>query len=689
MRRWVLLITIFLFGFLYLYHSQRYVDMAQSARYERGKGEVVFEGHVVEKNGKNMIVEVSKESPNGFTRGELVLLRLSEEMALPSYASFTVDLAEPQFRSFKNRHFDYDRYLYSKGITKVYRLKKWNPEPGGSALHAIRITLRDHIESVIETIPHPELLKALVLGMKNEYEHYDRFQKLGISHLLVISGLHFSIVYALVRRLTNFARNRYLQSFVRMIVMFIFFFVVNESYSATRALITIVLLEFQSLRKKKSDVLVSQSLCMTGILLWKPYAVLSTSLHLSFYTYLMIAFGFRKFRVSQNKLLAVIQSSFFIQIATVPITLYYFGEINLYSIIANILCVPIFSALVPMALFSIASNAIPILSEMSRFAWGIMVQVLEFLIDLSPLQPMTIHIASFGMFILCLVIVLMTYIFRSIYKKKWVWVCCICLLMVPIPTSQVEVIVPDVGHGDVTYIRVGGIVGIVDTGDGKMKLVPFLKSHGIQKLDFLVITHAHKDHVGGLHELLNEIQVQKIYLTENSRAKLLMDGELNSADSLVEVKSNLIQKFVKGSEELILVLRRFQCDSDENDNGITLEIESRHFRCAIFGDASTHIIEALPLAGRYDFIKVGHHGSSTSTSRKVYGELDIAFLAVSHSAKYGNPNKELLNNVENSSNRLYSTYYHGELVFDGTSVRSYLDANGRIESTFQFEKMNN
>lgn len=679
MRRWILLITIFIFASLYWYHLHQYKTQAQHARYEHLEGILDLEGEVVEQTGKNAMVRITRSSQT-FQEGETILLRLYEEENLSSHISFSVDLSENQFRSFKNQHFDYDRYLYAKAITKFYHAKTVREIPGGSTWNRIRMFFRKAVETSMDSIPHPELLKTLVLGFKNEYEYYDRFQKLGISHLLVVSGLHFTILYRIVRKFVNVLRNTLMQSAICLVFMLMLYYLVNDSYSAMRAMTTITILELQRLRKKRVDILTAQSLCLLWILLLRPYAVLSTSLHLSFYTYLLIAFGFQKLSTGKSKLFTVFQSSLFIQIATIPITLNFFGEFNLYSIVANLLCVPMFAVLVPLAFLSVLISFIPILSVVFGAIWSFAVELLEFLVNAAPLDSMTIHIHSFELYVLCLVLLLLTFVFRFLYKKKIVFFICAVLLLVPIPMSPVEVIVPDVGHGDVTYIRIGGIVGMIDTGDGKMNVVTFLKSRGIRFLDYLIITHAHKDHVGGLANLLQEIRVDRVYLTRNSLEKLV--NEMEQWDGrIIEITDSQTVELSKNGVTVTLILNRFRCETDENDNGITVQIEANEFRCAVFGDASTHIIEALPLKGRYDFIKVGHHGSSTSTSRKVYGELDIAFLAVSHSHKYGNPDPQLLENVEDSQNFLYSTYYHGELVFDGKHITSYLNPNGKVLTT--------
>lgn len=678
----MLLVTIFLFLGLFVYHSQNYKNVAQKARYVNTSGTEKMEGNVVERHGKRLIVNVDK----GRLAGEKIVLEVPEDVALGPHIAFEINMAQRQFRSFKNQHFDYDKYLYSKGITNVYRTDAVSLVHRGEMIRSIRFWMRERLESLIEAMPHSALMKTLILGEKNEYLRYGRFQKLGISHLLVISGLHFSIVYALVKKLTSFLRNHYIRSIVTILFMFVLYAVINESYSAMRALLTVLILELQMVRKKRADILVTQSICLIIILLAHPYAVLSTSLHLSFYTYILIAFGLKRFATAENKILALLQSSLYIQVASLPILIYYFGEINLYSMVANLLCVPIFGVLVPLALFGILCAPLPIVSSIVIWIWSFFVELLEFLVDFSPLQSLTVQITSFQLFAFCIALLLLRYVFRVLYDKKWMLGLCVLLLVTPIPQSPVEVVVPDVGHGDVTYIRVGGIVGVIDTGDGKMDVVSFLKSKGIKNLDYLVITHAHKDHVGGLEKLLKEIEVQKIYLTEQAMGKIKMEESLKAESEFVHVTSDLTQRFAKQNVQITLRLRRFFSESDENDNGITVEIDSKSFRCAVFGDASTHIIEALSLSGSYDFVKVGHHGSSTSTSKYVYGELDIAFLAVSHSTKYGNPNVELLEILAESNNRLYSTYYHGELIYDGRHVKTYLDANGEIISTYRKQK---
>lgn len=709
MKRILFFVVLLLLFSQYFIQGKVYREMVVGARHQtpshkRPEEKIArIDVDVIEKEGKNRVYVLVAD---GVLKGKKLILKLSDDFDFEVGPSLRceVDLNERQFTSAKTEGFDYDKYLFSRGIDGVFKAKNIENIDRVS-IYSIRFSIRNFIRTQIREYHLEGLLDALILGDKNEYDLYQRMKELGISHLLVISGLHFSVIHVVVAKCFGIFGNRFIRFVFVVIVMFFLLFIVKESYSAQRAFFTILYSELARLRYRRTDTLTMSSFSLLLILLFQPRASLSTGLYLSYYTYLAVAFLYRRLtKKSEIYLFELFKFSVFIQIATLPISAFLFGGVNLYSFVANSLCVPLMSAMIPLSFFTVFFISVPIV----RMSWNFLEELFQKLVAISPVQNISITIPFFEWTVAALCILALGFVFRYFDRRRYRYLYLIAffLCFFPYKQNEIRIVNFDVLHGDSTLLAWKGRYFLVDTGDGKCRIAGELRRQGINFIDAVIVTHAHKDHLGGLQDLLKNMRVDSVYLTEESLENSLFrerendivkevgceEDEIEDKNSdlaysrqvyecmgkrteVYIVKSSIAIKMEGGLE--VEIYRLFD-DGDENDNGICAIFKDDEHAYYFFGDASANRIHSILddqtgnrcLERNTFFLKAPHHGSSTSSDPHLYKRLDPDYVSVSHSHKYQLPSKEFMRDC----NCYYSTYYLGTHTITREGLyHAYLD----------------
>lgn len=256
--------------------------------------------------------------------------------------------------------------------------------------------------------------------------------------------------------------------------------------------------------------------------------------------------------------------------------------------------------------------------------------------------------------------------------------------------GQLEVKLLDVGHGDAILLRNQAVAILVDTGDYKNSdiLVRRLKTLGVRKLDALIITHHHLDHLGGVIKILNNFDVKNFYdngivnhQSEISKdvEKLILNGILSrqilSAGQKLEFADNINLKFLAPASK-----NGFP-EKDLNNNSLVFKLQYGEFSMLFTGD-----IEAKTendLVSRYGkklqstVLKVAHHGSSTSSTYNFLKAVQpqLALISCGDKEKYNHPNKKVLGTFEYLQIPVKVTSQNGEITLrtDGEKYQIMTD----------------
>lgn len=240
----------------------------------------------------------------------------------------------------------------------------------------------------------------------------------------------------------------------------------------------------------------------------------------------------------------------------------------------------------------------------------------------------------------------------------------------------------DVGNADCTlFLLPEGQTMLIDAGnnaDGE-DICTYLNKLGITKIDYLIGTHPHEDHIGGMDDIINSLEINGIYLPK------IPDDKIPSTKTYEEVLTSvdnknifIINPFYK---QLIYDMNditiEFLSDTNEinsdnmNDYSLVVKVKYKDISFILQGDAEENIEEMLLSNNEADLInctvlKIGHHGSSTSSSEKWLKTLSpqYAYIPCGKSNQYGHPHNEILKRLE----KLNITYFRSDI--DGTVVMS-------------------
>ena len=226
----------------------------------------------------------------------------------------------------------------------------------------------------------------------------------------------------------------------------------------------------------------------------------------------------------------------------------------------------------------------------------------------------------------------------------------------------------DVKQGDSSLIYNDNKSILIDTGGIINKNVSnntiiMLKSLGIRKIDYLILTHGDYDHMGEAINLVNNFKVEKVIF--NCGPYNDLEKNLIKVLDKKKIKYYSCIKKLNINDNKLYFLQTKEYDN-ENDNSNVIYTELNNYKLLLMGDASTttekEILDKYNLLD-IDVLKVGHHGSKTSSSEEFISDINPRYsvISVGKNNRYGHPNKEVLENLGNS--KIYRTDEDGSIMF--------------------------
>lgn len=239
--------------------------------------------------------------------------------------------------------------------------------------------------------------------------------------------------------------------------------------------------------------------------------------------------------------------------------------------------------------------------------------------------------------------------------------------------GELKVYVFDVGQADCILVECNDSYMMIDGGnnpDGKL-VVKQLNEMGVTKIDYLVGTHAHEDHIGGLDNILKNFEVGVLYMPTNEYDSATYRDVVNAADSqnVENIAPELGHVFYVGDAKCEIMGIDNE-DEDPNINSIIIEMTYGKNKFLFTGDAEIEN-EERRLWNDIDVLKVAHHGSRTSSSEDFMEQVrpEIALISVGTDNSYGHPHKEVMELLESYDMDIYRTDTQGTIIVtsDGTN----------------------
>lgn len=253
--------------------------------------------------------------------------------------------------------------------------------------------------------------------------------------------------------------------------------------------------------------------------------------------------------------------------------------------------------------------------------------------------------------------------------------------MSPPSTGEVAVHFIDVGQGDcelIQYMSTGILIDAGETPNGP-KVAQYLKDAGITTLEYVVATHPHSDHYGGLAEVVKDFDVEHVLMPDvtsnDSSFQKLLEAIKAKGLKIETPKPGSALATAIGGLTLDVFAPNSASYSDTNEYSIVIKAAYGATSFLFTGDASS-VSEAEMLKNGYDLsadvLKVGHHGSTTSTSQAFLDAVNpsLAVIEVGKDNPYGHPNAEILDRLNKYGVRVYRTDLNGTvtMVSDGAKI---------------------
>ena len=238
----------------------------------------------------------------------------------------------------------------------------------------------------------------------------------------------------------------------------------------------------------------------------------------------------------------------------------------------------------------------------------------------------------------------------------------------------------DVGQGDRILIQTPNSKNIlIDGGDDNSHHIVsnYLKNKNVKNIDYVIATHFDSDHIGGLDNIIDKFNVSNIYAPNYECDTLSYQNLITSC-----LNKNLNLQYISNGDFInieddidLTVLAPSYIQEENNLNSIVFKIDYKNKSFLFTGDAEAsnelNIINSYDLKD-IDFLKVGHHGSSSSTNSKFIEGIspDVAVISCGYKNQYGHPHKSTLDTLEKNNVLTYRTDILGNIVFysDGDTI---------------------
>ena len=246
------------------------------------------------------------------------------------------------------------------------------------------------------------------------------------------------------------------------------------------------------------------------------------------------------------------------------------------------------------------------------------------------------------------------------------------------PGEELKVHFLDVGQGDSIFIELPTNETIlIDASikDASNKIINYLREENVSKIDYVFATHPHSDHIGGMSAVIKAFDIGQIYMPKAvTTTKTYENLLLTIKDKNLKIKAAKAGNTIIDTDDLKLVVLAPNQDSYEslNNYSIVLKLTYKEKSFLFMGDAETLSEKEITGDIQADVLKVGHHGSRTSTSQAFLNKVNpsYAVISVGLNNDYKHPHQEVLDRLEKKNIKIYRTDQNGDIIFttDGYNI---------------------
>lgn len=665
-------------------------------KYE-GKKEGVFYAKVIsEAEEKNYVYSYQAEIDN-----KKFILYIPKDVEKLEYGSI-IKINAQYTEATRDRNyggFNYKTYLRTKKIYGIFNVEDVEIVKNGS--DNIIIKLRKYIKSKLREKlkkENSELAISLIVGDRSHIssEVEDNFKKANLMHMLAISGAHFSYVILIATFISNRLQHKRLGQLIQIIAIIFFMNLTGNTASVVRAGIMSILLIGSSICKRQNDSLNNIAISAIIQIINNPYIIFDSGFMLSYSGVLGIILFYKK--ISEHIHFKSIALTISANIFIIPIMIYNFHTISASFIISNICASWLLGIIIILEFISLC---IPI--KLLYIILDLLIMMLRKIAEICANIPFAqMYVPRYAIFF---VIVIYILIFcRKLKCRKYVYsfltIGVSILLIVnftDVYQDRMRINFIDVGQGDSCLIRYKGTNIMIDSGgslsknkDGKSYdigenvLNNYLLNRGITRLDYIMASHFDEDHSQGFIFLLKNMKVKNVIISEQYKTSSIYEQFKQICK-----KQNIQIIYVRSGDEIRIKDLAFKIlhpkskenqisENPLNNNAIVCMVKYKNKRILFTGDiekvAENEMVKEYTNGLKADILKVGHHGSKTSTTKEFLDLINpsVALIGVGQNNKFGHPNEDVIKRLEEKNIQIYRTDEMGE-------ISVIIDKNGKIK----------
>lgn len=702
----------------------------------------IYQAQLVEKLGEMdesdiwLACNVKMQKPSRSLSGCIRLtLFQRDELLEPGYIiAFSAKLKKPS--TFKNAGcFDAATYWRRKDVFAVgyvqdpvnilqretsffYNIQKWLKRPILKALKEVR------------PIESQSLLKALMWGEKDRYynTYATTYRQNGLSHLLVISGLHFGVmvffIYGLALTLCRcmpsvflFIPGPKIASAICLSFVIFYSLLGTATPSLLRASLFISIYLLRNIFFRSVDRFQVLWTVLFFILLFSPADLFDLSFQLSFLSISLIF----TFYISVNACLKI-SSSFLNALAQTflltvilwlgmaPYLLSIFYQVEPIGLITNLLMIPLFSFfLIPMVLIGLLSAYLS--TPVAAFIFKSLSMCLE-RVDVSLKLAHDFLALPSLCWVLdkrCMLVLYALLFFCFLYRKSdvayylglafisWVILAGMAPTLNDSKDRSLEVTQLDVGQGDSLLVKTSkNKILLIDGGGstyyalGERALWPYLLKHGLTHIDIMIVSHEDVDHFMGLYDLLARVKVDELWFNGDASQSFLFIKFLELAKlkgtKVKAMTPSLVQVDEQTKIKILWPFSKRRFGQKDNDRSLVFQLFYKQWKLLFTGDLEWSgefaLVEQYKDQLNSQFIKIGHHGSKTSSTQTLLDAVapQIASIGVGRQNQFGHPHPLVKRRLYENDVRVFRTDLYGSIRY------RFLEKNIEV-NTFTHERL--
>lgn len=576
-----------------------------------------------------------------------------------------------------------------------------------------RLSFRAFIQQ--QPLVNKGLLLALLTGDESllSSETQMLFKRLGISHLLAISGPHvliFAIIFCffICQMIQRFYPQIYLKiprpyfvliPFVSCVWLYTAF--VGFEIPAMRTLLTVSLISALLILRQAIQALNLLLLSASLLLLIDPFSILSAAFWLSYGACFILIRVYQTLQQKSDQLIPnwkdrvylflkiLIESQWKIFLALFPLVIFIFQQVSWISPLSNLIAIPLIGAIiVPLEVIGACLSLwiTPLGLLFFHLADWVLAFLLFFLNYLDQSFGATLFwmaMTPWALLSLTLAVIII-FLPRGVVPKAWALICILPLLIAPKTKTEFQLNVLDVGQGQALFLNLPNQKIMIDMGGyydeskfsiGEQVVIPYLMKQGVTQLDEVILSHLDQDHSGAFSRIQNEIKIKNVY--SNQKDKRFDNTHFNYCYAGKKWQFDQIKI------EILSPSRDSLNDVRDNQNELSCVVyiqvpQSKGYQnFLIMGDAGWlteyQLLQAYPHL-KVDVLVLGHHGSQHSSSFDFLKTLQpkLAIASAGFNNRYRHPHPLVEARLKALSIPFESTIRQGSIQFN-------LDADGHMQ----------